>query len=281
MVSKTRSKTHVETLVDGTAMNGDQREGSKSGRALGGIVEDEQIGAAIDISQLVSRGQLEKSLLHVDGVQDTSYTGLLDRRSDEDLLSATLAKETGHDVEDDSRDGEHILDLAGKRAGKVLQLNGSRSKAGGVTRGKSIINRDKFLRSVDGEQVGEHAHNVRAGHAGSTDGIDAVVARVPGALDIKTRRKDVDALSYVAEAGSEIIESGCTHSQWIRSTGRGDVAGVLILIPCSHGKVHSCCHGSIDGLVQRRTLSTSQTHIGNESSVLARLFTGGVHGHGL
>lgn len=148
--------------------------------------------------------------------------------------------------------------------------------------GSAVLGEVEGLGTVDREEVSEETADVGAGHRGTRDGVGGLVTTVPGGEDVESGRKDVDALAVVGEVGAVVPKGGGTDGHGLSGAGRRVVAGVLVVakgqqkpnsvelysLSSSDGKVETRLDGSVDGVVKRLRLATTEGHVGDGSLVL-------------
>lgn len=119
------------------------------------------------------------------------------------------------------------------------------------------------LSGLEGKVVGQETGNMGRGHGGTGDGVDGVLAALPGGLNVQTGGEDVSALSVVGEVSTAVIKSGGTDGDGLRSSSGGVVAGISVVVASSDGKVNTSANGGVDGGIESLGLSTTKRHVGD------------------
>lgn len=118
------------------------------------------------------------------------------------------------------------------------------------------------------EQVGEQTTDVRRSHRSTGDGVGGPVASVPGGKNVESGSEDVNTLAVVGEVGSLVVQVGSTNGDGVFGSSGRVVAGVLVVVSSSDGKVKTRLDGLVDSIVEGLDFATTERHVGDGALVL-------------
>jgi hypothetical protein len=102
---------------------------------------------------------------------------------------------------------------------------------------------------------------MRGCHGSSGDCVGGIFGSDPGGEDVETRGKDVDTFAVVGEIRTSISERRGADSDCLLSCSGGVVAGILIIVSGSDGKMETGVNGSVNRQIESLGTSSTERHV--------------------